>query len=240
MTTIPIDYEILRLVWWLFLGVLLIGFAIMDGFDLGVAMLLPYVARTDIERRVTINAIGPVWEGNQVWLILGGGADVRGMAAGLRHVVLGLLRRHVSGPRHAHPAPGRLRISQQGCRYALADVLGLRPVRRRAGAERGVRCGVRQLVAGRSVPHRFRPARPLRGKRTVRTAQSVRPAVRPCLRRNACHSRRDLSDAEDERIDSAARARVHQDWRCAHGRFYSAWLAYGCGSESTVMPSPAR
>src|SRR5258705_2225576 len=73
MTTIPVDYEILRLVWWLLLGVLLIGFAIMDGFDLGVAMLLPYVARTDIERRVTINAIGPVWDGNQVWLILGGG-----------------------------------------------------------------------------------------------------------------------------------------------------------------------
>src|SRR5205085_6926614 len=45
-----------------------------DGFDLGVAMLLPYVARSDIERRVTINAIGPFWEGNQVWLILGGGA----------------------------------------------------------------------------------------------------------------------------------------------------------------------
>src|ERR1700722_2400270 len=74
MTTIPLDYEILRLVGWLLLGVLLIGFAIMDGFDLGVAMLLPYVARTDIERRVTINAIGPFGEGNQVWLVLGGGA----------------------------------------------------------------------------------------------------------------------------------------------------------------------
>jgi cytochrome d ubiquinol oxidase subunit II len=72
--TVPIDYEVLRLIWWLFLGVLLIGFAIMDGFDLGVAMLLPYVARQDVERRVTINAIGPFWEGNQVWLILGGGA----------------------------------------------------------------------------------------------------------------------------------------------------------------------
>src|ERR1043166_7853587 len=46
----------------------------MDGFDLGVGMLLPYVARQDVERRVTINAIGPFWEGNQVWLILGGGA----------------------------------------------------------------------------------------------------------------------------------------------------------------------
>ena len=139
------------------------------------------------------------------------------MAAGLRHVVLGLLHRHVSGPRHAHPAPGRVRISQQGCRYALADVLGLCPIRRRAGAERGVRRGVRQFVAGRSVPHRFRPARPLRGKRTVRTAQSIRPAVRPCLRRNACHSRRDLSNAEDGRDGSAACTGVHQDWRCAHG-----------------------
>jgi len=71
---IPLDYEILRLIWWLFLGVLLIGFAIMDGYDLGAAMLLPFVARTDTERRVTINAIAPFWEGNQVWFILAGGA----------------------------------------------------------------------------------------------------------------------------------------------------------------------
>jgi len=71
---IPLDYEILRVIWWLFLGVLLIGFAIMDGFDLGVAALLPFVARSDTERRVAINTIGPVWDGNQVWLILGGGA----------------------------------------------------------------------------------------------------------------------------------------------------------------------
>ncbi len=71
---IPLDYEILRLIWWLLLGVLLIGFAIMDGFDLGVAALLPYVARNDTERRIAINTIGPVWDGNQVWFILGGGA----------------------------------------------------------------------------------------------------------------------------------------------------------------------
>ncbi len=72
--SLPLDYETLRLIWWLFLGVLLIGFAVMDGFDLGVGMLLPIVARNDTERRVMINTIGPVWEGNQVWLILGGGA----------------------------------------------------------------------------------------------------------------------------------------------------------------------
>ncbi len=72
--SIPLDYGTLRIIWWLLLGVLLIGFAIMDGYDLGVAMLLPFVARDDTERRVTINAIGPHWEGNQVWLILGAGA----------------------------------------------------------------------------------------------------------------------------------------------------------------------
>lgn len=68
------DYEILRLIWWALLGILLIGFSVMDGFDFGTGILLPFVAKTDIERRVVINSVGPTWEGNQVWLILGGGA----------------------------------------------------------------------------------------------------------------------------------------------------------------------
>jgi cytochrome d ubiquinol oxidase subunit II len=74
MDTIPLDYETLRLIWWLLLGILLIGFAVTDGFDLGVGTLLPAVARTDAERRLVLNVIGPVWEGNQVWLIVGGGS----------------------------------------------------------------------------------------------------------------------------------------------------------------------
>jgi len=69
-----LDYETLRFAWWVLLGLLLIGFAIMDGFDLGVAAVLPLVARRDIERRVVLETIEPVWEGNQVWLILGAGA----------------------------------------------------------------------------------------------------------------------------------------------------------------------
>ncbi len=68
-----IDYAVLRVIWWVLMGVILCGFAIMDGFDLGVAALLPMVARGDMERRVAINTVGPVWEGNQVWIILGGG-----------------------------------------------------------------------------------------------------------------------------------------------------------------------
>jgi cytochrome d ubiquinol oxidase subunit II len=68
------DYETLKLIWWLLIGILLIGFAIMDGMDLGVANLLPFLGRTDNERRVIINAVGPHWDGNQVWLITAGGA----------------------------------------------------------------------------------------------------------------------------------------------------------------------
>ena len=69
-----IDYSVLKLIWWGLLGILLIGFAATDGFDMGVGTLLPVVGRTDIERRVAINSIAPTWEGNQVWLVLGGGA----------------------------------------------------------------------------------------------------------------------------------------------------------------------
>jgi cytochrome d ubiquinol oxidase subunit II len=69
-----IDYETLKLVWWLFIGVLLIGFAIMDGFDMGAAAWLPFLGKNDDERRVIINSVGPVWEGNQTWLITAGGA----------------------------------------------------------------------------------------------------------------------------------------------------------------------
>lgn len=68
------DYEIFKMIWWLFVGVLLIGFAITDGMDMGVGNLLPFLGRTDDERRVMINTVGPHWDGNQVWLITAGGA----------------------------------------------------------------------------------------------------------------------------------------------------------------------
>jgi cytochrome d ubiquinol oxidase subunit II len=68
------DYETLRLVWWLLIGVLLIGFAITDGFDMGAGALLPFLGKNDDERRVIINTIGPHWDGNQVWFITAGGA----------------------------------------------------------------------------------------------------------------------------------------------------------------------
>lgn len=68
------DYETLKLIWWGLVGVILIGFAIMGGQDIGICTLLPLAGKDDDERRVIINTIGPHWEGNQTWLITAGGA----------------------------------------------------------------------------------------------------------------------------------------------------------------------
>ena len=68
------DYMVLKLIWWLLVGVLLIGFAIMDGHDMGMGMLLPILGKSNAERRVMINSVAPHWDGNQVWFVTGGGA----------------------------------------------------------------------------------------------------------------------------------------------------------------------
>jgi cytochrome d ubiquinol oxidase subunit II len=68
------DYATLRVIWWLILGLLLVGFAITDGFDLGLGASFTLLGRTDAERRALLSTIEPVWEGNQVWFVLGGGS----------------------------------------------------------------------------------------------------------------------------------------------------------------------
>lgn len=69
-----IDYEFLRFIWWILVGVLLIGFAVTDGFDMGVLNLLPFAGKKEVEKRIMINSIAPHWDGNQVWLLTAGGA----------------------------------------------------------------------------------------------------------------------------------------------------------------------
>lgn len=69
-----LDYETLKLVWWVLVGVLLVGFMITDGFDMGAGILLPFLGKNDTERRIIINTVGPHWDGNQVWFITAGGA----------------------------------------------------------------------------------------------------------------------------------------------------------------------
>jgi cytochrome d ubiquinol oxidase subunit II len=68
------DYAVIRFIWWALVGVLLIGFSIMDGHDMGVGILSPILGKTDSERRVAINSVAPHWDGNQVWFITAGGA----------------------------------------------------------------------------------------------------------------------------------------------------------------------
>jgi cytochrome d ubiquinol oxidase subunit II len=66
------DYS-LNFIWFILLGILLTGYGILDGFDLGVGILHP-IAKTDEERRLIINSIGPLWDGNEVWLVTFAGA----------------------------------------------------------------------------------------------------------------------------------------------------------------------
>ncbi len=76
------SHDVLRNIWFLLIGVLLTGYAILDGFDLGAGVLHLFVARNDKERRQILNAVGPFWDGNEVWLLTGGGA----MFAAFPHV----------------------------------------------------------------------------------------------------------------------------------------------------------
>lgn len=69
-----LDRETMAMIWFVLLAVLLTGYAILDGFDLGVGILHPFVAKTDEERRLVMNSIGPLWDGNEVWLVTFGGA----------------------------------------------------------------------------------------------------------------------------------------------------------------------
>ncbi|AHG75984.1 cytochrome d ubiquinol oxidase subunit II [Mannheimia varigena] len=69
-----IDYEILRFIWWSLIVVLLVGFAITDGFTMGVLNLLHVIGKSNVERRIMINTVAPHWDGNQVWLLTAGGA----------------------------------------------------------------------------------------------------------------------------------------------------------------------
>lgn len=86
-----IDYEILRFIWWILIAVLLIGFAITDGFDMGVLNLLPIIGKSNVERRIMINTIAPHWDGKPSMVIDRWWCDLRCMANSLCNFVLGFL-----------------------------------------------------------------------------------------------------------------------------------------------------
>ena len=63
-----------QLIWFTLIAVLFIGYFFLEGFDFGVGILMPFISRDDVDRRVCINTIGPFWDANEVWLITAGGA----------------------------------------------------------------------------------------------------------------------------------------------------------------------
>ena len=210
-----IDYETLRLIWWLLLGVLLIGFALTDGFDMGVGALLPFVAKSDTERRVVINTVGPVWEGNQVWFILGGGAIFAAWPPLYAVSFSGLLLGDVRGSGRAHPAARGVQVSLQAPIGALAQRLGLGAVHRRRGSGAAVRRGRGQRAAGRAVPPDREPVLALR-RDVLPASAPVRAAGGRGVAGDAGGAWRDMAGREGRtvrHIDPRA-----QDRRLGRGR----------------------
>jgi hypothetical protein len=146
-----IDYDVLRVIWWLLLGVLLIGFALTDGFDMGVGALLPFVAKTDTERRVVINTVGPRLGRQPSVVHPRRRRDLRRLAAALRGQLLGLLPCDVRGPGGLHRAARGVQVPLQAGLARLAVGLGLGAVCRWRGARADLRRGGRQRAAGRAV-----------------------------------------------------------------------------------------
>jgi cytochrome d ubiquinol oxidase subunit II len=108
----------LQKAWYVLIGVLLAGYSILDGFDLGVGILFPFLTKTEAEKRALSGAVGPVWDGNEVWLLAGGGAlfaafpmayatVFSGFYLALMLVLFALILRAVSLEFRAHDAARR-------------------------------------------------------------------------------------------------------------------------------------
>ena len=134
----------LNITWFVLYVVIIGGYVILDGFDLGVGMLSPFVAKDDTEQRILLNSIGPVWDGNEVWLVLGGGALFAAFPLVYASLFSRLLPGHDAGAAGAHPAHGRHRVPLQAGERSLASDLGLVLLRLLARHHRAARGRPRQ------------------------------------------------------------------------------------------------
>jgi hypothetical protein len=148
------DYPTFKIIWWLLVGVLLVGFAIMDGHDMGVGTLLPFVGkerrgapRRHQHRRPALGRQPGVVHHRRR-------RHLRRLAAGLCDRLLGLLLGDAGGAVGAVLPSGGLRLPQQDPQRHLAQHLGLGAVHRRGGAAADLRCRLRQPAAGRALPLR--------------------------------------------------------------------------------------
>ncbi len=192
------DHATLQIIWFILIAVLWTGYLFLEGFDFGVGMLLPVLGRDEKERRVMINTIGPVWDGNEVWLLTAGGATFAafpewyatlfsGFYLALLVILLALIARIVS-------FEWRGKINDA----ALAERLPLGPRAGLLDPGRPVGRGVRQHRARRPARDRHGGQHPVR-RDVLRPAQPVRPARRRHHRDDLPHPRRDLPGAQDRR-----------------------------------------
>ena len=156
----------LNTLWFVLIAVLFTGFFVLEGFDYGVGILLPFVAKTDAERRRVINTIGPVWDGNEVWILTGGGAIFAAFPHWYATLFSGFYLALLPDPGRSHRARRRVRVPQQGQEPRLAQDLGRHDLRRQPAARAAVGRGARQPAEGRAdrrveeLRRRFlRPAR---------------------------------------------------------------------------------
>ena len=191
----------LTTVWFALIAVLWIGYFTLEGFDFGVGMLLPVLAKDDTERRVLINTIGPVWDGNEVWLLVAGGATFAAFPEWYATLVQRLLPAAAADPGRPDRARPRLRVPRQAGRRHLARAAGTSPSSSaRCGAGAALGRGLRQHPA--RGPDRRRPG--VR-RRVLQPAQPLRPARRRDHAAALPHPRGDVHRPQDRRPDPARR-----------------------------------
>ena len=197
----------LTTVWFALIAVLWMGYFALEGFDFGVGMLLPVLAKNDTERRVLINTIGPVWDGNEVWLLVAGGATFAAFPEWYATLFSGFYLPLLLILRRPHRPRPRLRVPRQARRRPVARPLGPRDHRRLARPRPAVGRRVRQHPARRADRRRHGVRR-----RLLQPAQPVRAARRGHDAAAVPHPRRDVHRPQDRRPDPrSAPAR----WRCA-------------------------
>ena len=125
----PIEGGHTETLWFCLAAIMIAGYAVFDGFDPGAGIVHLFVARSEAERRSVLASVGPVWNGNEVWLLAGGGVLFFAFPA-VYASGFGILSAAHNRALAPHPARHRDRVSQQGLESGVVSVVG-RGVRRR-------------------------------------------------------------------------------------------------------------
>ena len=124
----------LSVLWFWIVAFLFVGYFVLDGFDFGVGMSLPFLGKDDVDRRVLINTIGPVWDLNETWVIVAGATPVRRVPRVVRDALLGVLPRAPAHPARPHRTRRLVRVPPPTARVGVEAVVRRHDHRRLGGA----------------------------------------------------------------------------------------------------------